>query len=38
MERIDLPDAADLPPEYNNFCCRQELVRWLLEQRAHLPH
>ena len=31
-------DGRKLPPEYDNFAGGVELVQWLLEQRARLPH
>ena len=31
-------DGRKLPPEYDNFAAGKELVGWLLEQRAVLPH
>lgn len=31
-------DGRNLPPEYDNFAAGEELVQWLLQQRAQLPH
>ncbi len=31
-------DGRKLPTEYDNFAAGNELVQWLIDQRAHLPH
>jgi unsaturated rhamnogalacturonyl hydrolase len=30
-------DGNKLPPEYDNFAAGNELVQWLIDQRAKLP-